>query len=372
MSQPSAQRAVVLLACVVVVVAGLKLAAAVLLPILVAFFLSALSMPLLLWLRQRTPERIAVAVAILASLLFVVGLGFLVSGSISDFITAAPRYRLRFQELLGTLVQWLQARGLPAAEWVAVENIDPAAFVDFVTSTLKGVASIVTNLLLVVVTMIFVLLEASKFEERVRLAVSPRGEARIRQYAAAFAQIQRYLGIKTVVSAITGVSIGLGMAAVGLDFPILWGLVAFFFNYIPNLGSILAALPTLLLSLIQLGPVPTLGVLLIYATVNMVLGNIIEPQLLGRRLGLSPLVVFLSLVFWGWVWGPVGMILSVPLTVIARIFFENSRDFRWVAVFLAARPHAVPPPPDLGTEPGPESADEPSPAASRQPAAGSR
>jgi predicted PurR-regulated permease PerM len=360
MNSSSAYRALGTLAGLVIVIAGLKLAAAVLLPILVAFFLSALSLPLLHWLRKRCPDWIAVTVAILASLLFVVGLGFLVSGSISDFITAAPRYRLRFQEILAAAVHWLLVRGIPAGEWVSAENIDPGAFVDFVTSTLKGVASVLTNLLLVVVTMIFVLLEATKFQERVRLAVGPRSEARLTQYSVAFAQIQRYLAIKTVVSALTGVTIGLAMAIVGLDFPILWGLTAFFFNYIPNLGSILAAIPAILLSLVQLGPLPTLVVLLIYVGVNLLLGNIVEPQLLGRRLGLSPLVVFLSLVFWGWVWGPAGMILSVPLTVMARIFFENSRDFRWVAVFLAARPRAVPPAPEMpAASPEPEAARRP-------------
>lgn len=351
----TAYRALMTAAGLVIVVAGLKAASAVLLPFLVAVFLSALSIPLLFWLRKRTPDWLAILLSIIASLLFVVGLGFLISGSISDFIAAAPRYRIRLQELVNAIIDWLQARGLPASEWVSAENIDPGAFFDVVASTVKGVASILTNLLLVVITMVFVLLEATRFQERLRLVIGRDSTHRWSRYAAAGEQVQRYLTIKTGLSALTGVLIGLGTALIGLDFPLLWGLLAFLMNYIPNLGSILAAIPACLLSLVQLGLAPTLLVVLLYVIVNTVLGNLVEPQLMGRRLGLSPLVVFLSMVFWGWVWGPVGMILSVPLTVIARIFFENTTDLRWVAVLLAGRPEAIPSGSGSG---GSEGADE--------------
>jgi len=125
------------------------------------------------------------------------------------------------------------------------------------------------------------------------------------------------------------------MWLVGLDFPVLWGLLAFLFNYIPNVGSILAAIPAVLLALIQMGFGGALLVAGIFAGVNVLFGNLVEPNLLGRRLGLSTLVVVLSLVFWGWVWGPIGMLLSVPLTMIVKIMLENTKEFRWVAVLLA-------------------------------------
>ena len=124
----------------------------------------------------------------------------------------------------------------------------------------------------------------------------------------------------------------------GLGFPLLWGLVAFIFNYIPNLGSILAAIPPVLLALVQFGPARAAVVAVGYLVINIGLANFLEPYLMGRRLGLSTLVVFLSLVFWGWVWGPVGMLLSVPLTVIVKIALENTKDFRWVAIMLGANP----------------------------------
>jgi AI-2 transport protein TqsA len=150
--------------------------------------------------------------------------------------------------------------------------------------------------------------------------------------------VQQYLMMKTLVSLVMGILSGIGVAIIGLDFPVLWGLTAFLFNYIPNIGPILAAIPALLLSLVQLGLPSTLLVAALFLFLHLVLGNILEPQLFGRRLGLSPLVVWLSLIFWGWVWGPIGMLLSVPLTVIARIVFENSRELRWIAALLSAEP----------------------------------
>ena len=126
------------------------------------------------------------------------------------------------------------------------------------------------------------------------------------------------------------------LALIGLDFPILWGLLAFLFNYVPSLGSIIAAVPPIILAFIQLGSGRALGVVAVFVAINLLVGNLVEPSLMGRRLGLSSLVVFLSLVFWGWVWGPVGMILSVPLTMIIKIMLENTQDLRWIGVMLGS------------------------------------
>jgi len=159
-------------------------------------------------------------------------------------------------------------------------------------------------------------------------------------------EIQTYLGIKTVISLATGVLLGSFAYVMGLDFPILLGLLAFLLNYVPTVGSIIAAIPAVLLSIILVGTVGhAVLVALGYVVVNMVFGNIIEPNLMGRRLGLSTLVVMLSLLFWGWAWGPLGALLSVPLTVILKIWLENTRDLRWVAILLdKSAPPAVAPP----------------------------
>ncbi|HXT21999.1 MAG TPA: AI-2E family transporter [Thermoanaerobaculia bacterium] len=326
------------LASLVVVVAGLKLGAPILVPIAAAFFLALLSLPLLTWLEDhRVPHGLAVVMAVLANVALLTLVGVLVSTSVSSFVDAAPRYRDQLLGLLDLLVTWGESRGMPAARWVEEGLFDAASVVDLIGGTLKGVVSIATGLLLVVTIMAFILLEVAIFPAKLQAALGNRVQP-LWRYARIRLEVQRYLVMKTFVSAVMGVLSGLGCWAIGLDFPLLWGLVAFVFNYVPNIGPVIAAVPALLLSLLTLGVGRTLLIAALFLGLHLGLGNILEPQLFGRRLGLSPLVVFLSLLFWGWVWGPVGLLLSVPLTVIARIVFENSRELRWIAVLLASEP----------------------------------
>ena len=152
--------------------------------------------------------------------------------------------------------------------------------------------------------------------------------------------MKQYLVIKTLVSLVTGILVAVWLAILGVNFPLLWGLLAFLLNYIPNIGSILAAIPASLLALVQISLGAALLVVLGFLVINVVMGNVIEPRWTGRGVGLSPLVVFFSLIFWGWVLGPMGLILSVPLTVTVKIALESSEETRWVAVLLG--PENVP------------------------------
>jgi predicted PurR-regulated permease PerM len=337
-SPPRASQRLLTLASVVVVVAGLKLGAPLLVPFMAAVFLAILSLPILTWLEERKlPRSLAVTITVLINLGLLAFMGWLVSGSLASFVEAAPTYRERLEHLLIGMVAWLEARGVPAARWLEEGLFDAASMVDLVGSTLRGVASLATDLLLVITTMVFLLLEVAGFAPKLKAAFGNRVQP-LWRYARIRLEVQQYLMMKTLVSLVMGVLSGIGVAIIGLDFPVLWGLTAFLFNYIPNIGPILAAIPALLLSLVQLGLPSTVLIAALFLFLHLVIGNILEPQLFGRRLGLSPLVVWVSLVFWGWVWGPIGMLLSVPLTVIARIVFENSRELRWIAALLSAEP----------------------------------
>ncbi|MEM6454671.1 MAG: AI-2E family transporter [Acidobacteriota bacterium] len=209
------------------------------------------------------------------------------------------------------------------------------ALINIVAGTLRGVASLVSSALLVLLTMTFLLLEGAGLPRKLRRAFNWRDD-QLARVMKAKEEIQRYLIIKTLISLLTGLLIALWLSLLGVRFPLLWALVAFLFNYIPTLGSIIAAVPVALLTLIDSGVGPALVVILGYLAVNIVIGNLVEPQLMGRQFGLSALIVFVSLVFWGWLWGPVGMLLSVPLTVILKILLENTEDLRWLAVLLGA------------------------------------
>ncbi len=149
-------------------------------------------------------------------------------------------------------------------------------------------------------------------------------------------EIKRYMAIKTVISLLTGVFIGFWLWMLGVDYPLMWGLLAFLLNYVPNIGSFIAAIPAVLLAFVQLGLIKAGLTGLGFVVVNVVFGNVIEPRFMGKGLGLSTLVVFLSLVFWGWVLGPVGMLLSVPITMTIKIALEASEETRWIAILLGS------------------------------------
>jgi predicted PurR-regulated permease PerM len=195
---------------------------------------------------------------------------------------------------------------------------------------------VLSNLFLILLTMIFLLLEAASLPAKMQ-AIGGGGRFDPEQLRKIVTQVQRYLAIKTATSLATGVLIGVWTAVIGLEFAVVWGLLAFLLNYIPSLGSIVAAVPAVLLALVQEGVAYAALVAIGYVLVNVGIGNFAEPYLMGRIAGLSTLVVFLSLVFWGWMWGSIGMLLSVPLTMILKILFENTDDLRWVAILLDSR-----------------------------------
>jgi predicted PurR-regulated permease PerM len=328
-------RVLLIIASLVIVVAGLKAASTVILPFLIAMFLAILTLPLLNWLQSRkVPKALAVLITLLFALGVLAGLVFLVGESIQGFTAAAPKYRTRLEGLFTNLIQWLQSRGIEVSTELLSEFVHPARALDLATGTLQGVARVLSNMLLVFLIIVFFLVEAAGFPAKLQAAFGERGSSE--RFAKIQLEIQRYLATKTVISLATGLIVGISMAIIGVDFAILWGSLAFMLNYIPNLGSIIAAVPPVLLAVVQLGPGYAIAVAIVFLATNLTFGNLVEPYLMGRRLGLSTLVVFLSLVFWGWVWGPVGMLLSVPLTMIVKILLENTEDLRWIAVLLGA------------------------------------
>ncbi len=333
----SGVRALLAVAALMVVVAGLKAAATLLLPLLLALFLAMVALPLLDGLqRLRVPTPLAVLLTILFALLVLAVLVWLVGGSIRDFAERVPKYQARLEALSAGWLGWLERRGLGLRGVVRPELLQAAQVMDLVGRTLGALASVLSNAFLVILTVLFILTEVAGFPAKLRAAFG--AETATARFERIRREIQRYLAIKSVVSLATGSLVAVGLALLRVDFALLWGVLAFLLNYVPTLGSILAGVPPTVLALVQLGPGHALGVVAIFVAVNVALGNFIEPYLMGRRLGLSTLVVFLSLVFWGWVWGPVGMLLSVPLTMVVKILLENTPDLRWVAVLLDAAP----------------------------------
>ena len=337
-----AMRFLVVAASTIVVVAGLREASEILLPFLSALFIAVVSLPVMAWLqRHRVPTWLAVMLTVLAAAGVVSVLGVVVGQSVGEFaqVVADSQYNQRFEELADQLRAWAEEANLPFADRTPFELVNPEAVVNLLGGTLAALAGVLQDAFLVLLAVIFILIEAAGFRRKLRVAFGDRG-GNLERLGQMAQQVQKYLAVKTVVSLGTGFLAFVWVWTLGIDFPLMWGLVAFLFNYIPNIGSIVAAVGPSVLALVQVDLGRALAVAAGYVVLNIAFGNILEPTLLGRKLGMSVLVVFTSLVFWGWVWGPMGLLLAVPITMTFKIAFENTDDLRWIAVLLDAKPGA--------------------------------
>ena len=345
-------RYLLMAASFVIVVAGLRAGSQILLPFVLALFLAVLSMRLMFWLQlRRVPACLAIALTMLVFGVIFGALIMLGTQAVADLQTQIPGYTTRVQELYGQLVAFLSARsGFELDQYL--NSIDPGIAVGFVGERLVDVVAFLGNTFMVLLIMWFILGEAMVFPFKFRAIVGPRDGERRRTTTAVtddrrrvtkiVREVQAYLGIKTVVSLATGLLIGLLAQLLDLEFPVLLGLIGFVMNYVPTVGSAIAAVPALFLSVVQFTTFWNFMLVVIgYGVINMVFGNIIEPTLMGRRLGLSTLVVILSLLFWFFVWGPVGALLAVPLTMVVKIMLENTEDLRWVSILLDKSPPQV-------------------------------
>lgn len=327
-------RVLIGLAAFIIVVAGMRSAQDMIVPFLLAVFISIISTPLLTGLQKRgLPTSLALLVAIIAVLAVVVAIAAIVGGSLDGFTRELPVYQEKLTQQTGRLVNWLSQFGIGISKQTFQDYLNPGSAMVLASSLLKGLGGVLTNTFLILLTVIFILLEVSTFSGKLRTALgSP--ESSLVHIRLMLDNVKRYMGIKTLTSALTGLLTGAALLMLKVDFAILWGFLAFLFNFIPNIGSIIAAVPAVLIALLQLGPSAALIVSVIYLVVNTLVGSVLEPRLMGHRLGLSPLVVFVSLVFWGWVLGPVGMFLSVPLTIAVQIILDSNSDSQWLAILL--------------------------------------
>lgn len=328
--------AMVTLAACVIVVAGLKSASTLIVPILLAVFLAIVCLPLLnLLVDKGVPEY----VGLLLIFAFVVALWFalvlLVSSALSGFTGNVPFYQERLRSTVGDGWVWLSSHGINIDKSMLEQIFDPAKIMLFVTGLLNGLAGVLKNAFLIILVFIFMILEATGIPEKI-LAINDKNDDALKTYAAITSGVNRYLAIKAATSCATGFVIYLFLTFQGIDFPILWGVFAFILNFVPNVGSLIASIPPIILALIQFGPQQALVTACGYLVVNIVTGSIIEPKIMGQGVGLSALVVFLSLIVWGWVLGPVGMLLSVPLTMTAKIALAERESTRWISQLLSS------------------------------------
>ena len=326
---------VIMLGMLVIILTGIRFAADIIVPFILALFLAVIINPLVqLLVRCRVPRVLAISLLIGLIVMLAIVLLASLGTSLNELARTLPQYRNYLYEPMQTIAPWLQRMGFTVSVVELNKYIDPNAVMTLVTSLLTQLSNAMSSIFLLLLTVVFMLLEVPQLPAKLQQLMSRPVEG-MGAIQRAIDSVSHYLVLKTAISLITGLVVWGMLVLLDVRFAFMWGLLAFALNYIPNIGSVLAAIQPILQVLVFGGLYEALVVLAGYLIVNLVFGNILEPRIMGRGLGLSTLVVFLSLIFWGWLLGPVGMLLSVPLTIIVKIALEQTSGGQSIACLLS-------------------------------------
>lgn len=339
-NQLNLHRTLLSVAAVIIILAGIKLAAEIVVPFLLSLFIAIICSPMIKAMTQRRiPHWLAIALLfVLISLVFFFLIG-LINSTAREFTQSIPQYKTLLSQRVSDLDAFLQRFNLPfgISREAIQDQFDPSIIMNFVSRVLLNFSGVVSNTFVLVLVVIFMLAEAPTMKHKFARVISntPNDVSKEERHIDRILQgVIGYLGIKSITSLLTGIGIFILLEFCGVQYAILWATLSFLLNYIPNIGSIIAAIPIIVQALLLNGFGIGFGVAIGVIAINMVVGNILEPKMMGQRLGLSTLVVFLSLLFWGWLLGTVGMLLSVPLTMALKIALESSPNTAKYACLL--------------------------------------
>lgn len=324
---------ILILAAIIIILSGIKAAAVIVVPFLLALFLSVVLSPFYLWLKShKIGEIFSLLIIVLFMISVITLLFYLVGNSVQDFASNVPAYELKLRNDLSLLLEKLHTWGLniPKEDVLNLFNMD--SIMHYIATTLKSLGSLVTKSFMIILTVVFMLLEISQFSKKLSMINSNS----LQKFVDMSDNVKHYLLLKVLTSSATGIAIAFGLVFIDIHYAVLWGLVAFMLNFIPTIGSIIAAVPAVLMAMVQYDISTALIVIALYLVINILIGSITEPRIMGKGLGLSTLVVFLSLIFWGWLLGPIGMLLSVPLTNMIRIALNTQPETQWIAIMLGS------------------------------------
>ncbi len=321
----------IIAASLVILVAGLKSASNIVTLFLLAILLTAISLAPFDWLKKKgMPEWGAMLSILMGIWVLSSGLLVLLGSSLNNFLATIPTYQVKMESAWVSLQEILLKYGLIEENFNALAQVNPARALTLAGSVFSGFSSMLSNSLIIILIFVFMLMEVSSFKNKLAI-ISPSSLGSVDKVVSS---LKKYFGIKTLTSLATGILISVGLAILGVDFPILWGALAFLLNFIPNIGSIIAAVPAVLLAFLQLPIGYGIGTIVLFFSVNFFIGSIAEPRLMGKSLGLSSFVVFVSLIIWGWILGTVGMLIATPLTITLKIIFDSREETHNIGILL--------------------------------------
>lgn len=327
--QSTVTAAVVTIA-VFVVLFAMREAKAVVVPALLALFLAVVADSPVSWFERKGLHRgLAILLVVTGIVLFVTGVGVLVGSSLQELSEQAPAFRQSIRvQLNAALADWGFSEAGDGTSDV-LDYVSPASAFGLASAVLTGVRDLFGSAFLILFLMVFMLFEIPSLRDKLETLGTSRPKS-----VSIPTILRHYLVIKTLTSLATGVLVGILLSVLSIDYAVLWGLLAFLLNFIPQIGSFVASIPAVLVTIVQHGPGLAVVVAFGYLAINLAIGGGVEPRVMGKGLGLSTLVVFLSLILWGWLLGPVGMLLSVPLTTAVKIALESQEKTRPIAVLL--------------------------------------
>ena len=328
------------IAAFIIIIAGMMYAESMITQILMALFISIICAQPIAWLqKKKVPQGLAITMVFIGIIAVFIGFGELIGTSLSSFSEDAPKYEQNLQEMGKTIFQFAEDKGIKISTDEMSKLFNPSKIMGITAGFLGQLGGFMGNAFTIFFLVLFLLMELDSFSIKTRTIVKGYGTS-LAFFNTIGNSIRHYLSIKTMTSLITGVLIWISLAIIGVDYAIIWALIAFLLNYIPNIGSIIAAIPAVLFAAVQLGFGGVFWTTGVFIAVNMVIGNVVEPKMMGKGMGLSTFVVFLSLIFWGFILGTVGMFLSVPLTMAIKIILEQNPKTKWIAIFLGTQGEA--------------------------------
>ncbi len=328
------------LAGLIIVLAGIMYASSLITPLLLAVFVAIIFAQPLAWLvKKNISQGLAILIVMTGGVLIFFGIGQLIGSSLSSFSDDAPKYSARLSEIAHSLIQSMTDRGINVSGEELKGMFNAGNILNVTTNMAGQLGGIVGNTAIIVFIVIFILLELNSFAVKTIALVDSPAKS-LHHLSEIGHSVRHYLAIKTLVSLLTGFLIWIGLLIIGVDYAILWALIAFLLNFIPNIGSFIAMVPAFLFALVQLGFGAAAWTIGVFVFVNTIVGSVVEPRVMGKGLGLSTLVVFISLIFWGFLLGMVGMFLSVPLTMTAKIMLEQKENTKWMAILLGTQKEA--------------------------------
>jgi AI-2 transport protein TqsA len=358
--QPSILRVMLGLAATVVVLVGMRLAAPILNPILFALVLSLLFSPIYAWLRRRRiPTPLALVIMLVGLTVLFVGIFLILGVSIARFSGDIASYAGKLNVQVSSLQELVKSLGLSGVD--IRDAVKPSALAGAIGSVLGGVADFLSNLFLILVIVLFLLAEGPALMNRLH-ASAGRDRPQVERLTVFGRNVVRQLGLRAIVNLVTGAGVSILMFVLGVDFPLMWGILTFFLSFIPWIGLPLAVAPAVVLALAEHGIDRALLVIAGVIVINILAENALSPMLMGRGLSLSPTILFIGFIFWAWLLGGPGAFLAAPLTIFAVLMLETFPETRWLAAVMGiSAPDSDDPTPDedevesSGLTPKPES-----------------